>query len=107
MARIKNFKNTSNAFNYVFEDDIPAGEVVLLKMPPVSSNKRGINDIGFMADEALKIYATISATPDIDSLDAWQEINPYDEINKTTAYLKIVNKSTDSSGKVIIRVIMN
>ena len=107
MARIKNFKNTSNAFNYVFEDYIPAGEVVLLKMPPVSSNKRGINDIGFMADNNITLYATISATPDIEDNEVWQEINSYDEINKTTAYLKIVNESTDSSGNVIIRVIMN
>ena len=106
MITIKNFKNVSNGFNYVYEDEVENGETVLLKMPAVAPNKRGINDIGFMADENLEIYATLSATPNINDENEWQEIEPYDEINKTTSYLKIVN-NYESPGRVIIRVIMN
>ena len=106
MVKIKNFKNGSNAFNFVFEEDIEANEIVLLKMPAVSSNKRGINDIGFMTDNNITLYATISSTPDIDDDKDWQEINSYDEINKTTSYIKIVN-SSETSGRVIIRAILN
>lgn len=106
MITIKNFKNLSNGFNYVYEDEVENGETVLLKMPAVAPNKRGINDIGFMTDDNITIYATISATPDIDDDEVWQKINSYDEINKTTSYLKIVN-NYESPGRVIIRVIMN
>ncbi|MEE0840564.1 MAG: hypothetical protein U0L72_08520 [Acutalibacteraceae bacterium] len=106
MITIKNFKNLSNGFNYVYEDEVENGETVLLKMPAVAPNKRGINDIGFMADDHLTIYATLSATPNINDEKEWQEIHPYDEINKTTSYLKIVN-NFEGAGRVIIRVIMN
>ena len=107
MITIKNFKNLSNGFNYVYEDELTVEEIVLLKMPVVSANKRGINDIGFMADNNIKIYATIASSPNLGDDDSWQEINNYDEINKTTSYLKIVNTSVDMSGKVIVRAILN
>lgn len=104
---VKKFINTSNGFNYVYEDELRGGEIVLLKMPVVSSNKRGINDIGFMTDDHIKIYATIASSPNIGNEDIWQEINSYDEINKTTSYLKIVNTDKNVRGKVIIRAILN
>lgn len=106
MITIKNFKNLSNGFNYVYEDEIESGETVLLKMPAVAPNKRGINDIGFMTDNNITLYATISATPDIEDNEVWQEINSYEEINKTTSYIKIVNNSK-TKGRVIIRAILN
>lgn len=104
--KISHFKNTTSGFNYIFDEDVPAGETLLLKMPPVTAHKRGINDIGFMADTNITLYATILESPDVDRDDDWQEIQPFDEINKTTAFLKIVNES-DHSGRVIVRAILN
>ena len=104
--KIYDFKKGQNGFNYVFEKSIDPMTTILLKIPPVSSNKRGINDIGFITDNNITLYATISATPDIDDNEIWQEINSYDEINKTTSYIKIVNDS-ESDGRVIIRAILN
>ena len=101
----KNFKNTSNAFNYCFEGTVMPGEKQILKMPPVSANKRGINDIGFACEEGIILYATISAKAEgKDTI--WQKINSFDEINKTTSYIMIENTS-DKAQRVNIRVIMN
>lgn len=106
MVSVKKFKNDSHAFNYIFNYVLEAGEIILLKMPAVTANKRGINDIGFLTDDNITIYATISEKPDVADNGIWQEINPFDEINKTTSYMKIVNTG-DSKGKVIIRAILN
>lgn len=101
------FKNdTVSAFSYSFERVLAAGETILLKMPVVSSNKRGVNDIGFTAEDGITLYATLSARPENDSVTVWQEIRPYDEINKTTAYIKIVNNSGDKR-RVNIRALLN
>ena len=99
------FKRTTNGFNYTFEKDIAAGATEILKMPTVTPNKRGINDIGFAADDGIILYATISAEPEKDSA-IWQEINPFDEINKTTSYIKVVN-TTGEKKRVTIRAILN
>ena len=103
--KVSYFKNTTSGFNYIFDDVVPEGETLLLKMPPVTAHKRGINDIGFMADENITIYATILERPNVDDENDWQEIQDFDEINKTTAFLKIVNNS-DYDGRVIIRAIL-
>ena len=99
------FKRTTNGFNYVFEKAIPAGETVMLKMPTITPNKRGINDIGFAVEEGIILYATISSKPYDDSA-IWQEIQPFDEINKTTSYIKIENTSGENK-RVNIRAILN
>lgn len=102
---MSSFKNTANGFNYAYEKSIAAGDSVILKMPVVSPNKRGINDIGFTAEDGIRLYATISSSPE--SPDTiWQEINEYDEINKTTGYIKIEN-TTGEAKRVNIRIIMN
>jgi hypothetical protein len=103
--KIYDFKKGQNGFNYFFEKSIEPNTTILLKIPPVSSNKRGINDIGFACEEGITLYATISSRPEEDNA-IWQEINSYDEINKTTSYIKIENTS-DKAQKVNIRVIMN
>ena len=103
--KLLEFKRTINGFNYVFEKEIAAGETTMLKMPVVTSNKRGINDIGFAVDEGVILYATISSKPYDDSA-IWQEIQPFDEVNKTTSYIKIENTSSESK-RVNIRVILN
>lgn len=100
------FKNPSNAFNLVYEDVIPPGETVYIKMPPVSSNKRGINDIGWQTDNnELILYGTLSGRPKKDDT-MWDRIYTAQDVNKTTAYIKAVNPS-DKEAKLIIRAIMN
>ena len=55
------FENTSNAFNFVFEKDLKAGEAVIVKMPAVSANKRGVNDIGWISDsDYVELYGMIA-----------------------------------------------
>ena len=103
---MREFKRTTNGFNYVFEDKINANETIILKMPSITPNKRGINDIGFSVDDGIVLYATISSKPDSDNASLWQEIDPFDEINKTTSYIKIEN-TTDEIKSVIIRAILN
>ena len=101
--KIYDFKKGQNGFNYFFEKSIEPNTIILLKIPPVSSNKRGINDIGYACDNEITLSATISSRPEG---AIWQEIQDYDEINKTTSYIKIENTS-DKAQKVNIRVIMN
>ena len=102
---MRTFKNSSNAFNYSFDENVLPGSEFIVKMPPVSANKRGVNDIGFMADDGITLYSTIAAKPDENTI--WQQIQPYDEINKTTSYIKVVNENSTESQRVYIRVIMN
>ena len=102
---IEHFKNVSNAFNFYFEKNIAPKSFIVLKMPSVSANKRGINDIGFTAEDGITIQATLSSNP-YDDTALWQEIRPFDEINKTATYLKIINNS-DNSKRVNIRAILN
>lgn len=99
------FKNTTNGFNYVFEQDIEPNKTEILKMPIVTPNKRGINDIGFAVEDGIVLYATISAEP-LGDTAIWQEIQEFDEINKTTSFIKIVNTS-DEKRRVNIRAILN
>lgn len=101
---MREFKKTTNAFNYVFEKELETAETVIVKMPAVSTNKRSINDIGWQTDGSIKMYGTISSEPDSDTA-LWQEINQSDEINKTVTALKIVNGAAPC--RVAIRVIFN
>ena len=97
------FRKVTNGFNFIFEKDLAAHESVIVKMPPVSSNKRGINDIGWQTNGNLKLYGTLSRNPE--SVKAlWQEINERDDVNKTVSAIKIVNG--DSACNIAIRVIM-
>lgn len=99
------FKRTTNGFNYVYEKNLDAGEEVILKMPPISPNKRGINDIGFSYDGDVTLYGTLSRKADSKNT-IWQQIMPFDEINKTVSYLKIIN-GEESTARINIRVLMN
>ena len=97
------FERTTNAFNYVFEKEIPANETIVVKMPVVSANKRGINDIGWASNGDITLYGTLEKDPYNAVL--WQEIRENDEVNKTTSFLKIKNNGV--SCKVVIRAIFN
>lgn len=97
------FKNESNAFNFVYEKELAADETVILKMPVVSPNKRGVNDIGWQADGDVTIYGTLSSKPESDTA-LWQEIKENDTVNKTVSAIKVVNGG--AACNVAIRVIM-
>ena len=97
------FKKGENGFNYVYEKTLKPFEERIVKLPSVSSNKRGINDIGWVATGEVALYGTLSARPDKE--DIWQQIIDRDEINKTVSALKVVNGGAEC--KLIIRVIMN
>lgn len=103
---VDTFKNASAyGFSFYYDKTIAANETRYLKMPVVTPNKRGINDIGFAYEGDIVLYATLSEEPF--GLGAiWQEINDFDEINKTISYIKIVNNG-DSSARVNIRAILN
>ena len=98
-------KSHFNGFNYVFEKHLKAHDEVIVKMPPVSANKRGINDIGWQTTEGavVALYGTLSNDPEHTTL--WQKIDDRDEVNKTVYALKVVNG--DKPCDIIIRVILN
>ena len=101
---MQEFKRTTNGFNFVYEDELEANGTVILKMPPVSPNKRGINDIGWQSDGDISLVGTLSSEPE--SEDAlWQEIKDGEEVNKTVYALKVVNNG--AACKVAIRAILN
>lgn len=96
--------SNTNAFNYVFEKKLSPNQEILLKMPTVSSNKRGFNDVGWQTDGEVDLYGTLALNPK--SADAiWQKIEPYDEVNKTISALKIVNG--DKACSIVIRALLN
>ena len=97
-------RSTKDGFIYVFEKELAPNEVCLLKMPPISANKRGYNDIGWQATGNVDLYGTLETKPDVNS-KLWQKIEPYDEVNKTIAFLKIVNGS--GACKIVIRALLN
>ena len=88
------FYRTTNAFSFVFEKDLEMGDILVVKMPEVSANKRGVNDIGWMCDGNIKLYATLSENPKSEKA-LWQEIRDYDEVNKVASAIAIVNEGDD------------
>lgn len=101
---MQEFKRTTNGFNFVYEDELEANGTVILKMPPVSPNKRGINDIGWQSDGNISLFGTLSSEPESDDA-LWQEIKDGEEVNKTVYALKVVNNG--AACKVAIRAILN
>ena len=100
------FTRTTNAFNFVFEKVISAGDTVILKMPPVSANKRGVGDVGWMAEsDAVSVYGTLSADPYKEDV-MWQELLPNDLLNKTISAIKIENHGNEDY-RVCVRTILN
>ena len=105
MAKVELFKKENNGFNYRYKRKLQPGETVIVRMPAVSSNKRGVNDIGWQSDGDVTLFGTLS-TPG-DAKDAmWQEIGDAAEINKTVSGIKIVNNSATDSCTVYIRAIL-
>ena len=98
------FERTSNAFCFVFEKDLAANETIYIKMPVVSANKRGINDIGWLCNGDVTLYGTLSRNPESDKA-LWQIIRENDEINKTVAFLKLENNG--DACRIEMRAIFN
>ena len=98
------FGRTTNAFNFVFERDLKANETIIVKMPAVSANKRGINDIGWLSDGDVTLYGTLARNPK-DEKALWQEIRVFDEVNKVTSAIKIVNNG--DACRIEMRAIFN
>lgn len=101
---MENFRKTTNAFNFVFERELKDGETVIVKMPKVSPNKRGVNDIGWQSNGDITIYGTLSSKPESNEA-LWQKIVGYDDVNKTVSAIRIVNNG--SACRVIIRALLN
>ncbi len=98
-------KSSSYGFSYVLDEIIGAGKTEIVKIPRVSPNKRGINDIGWQAErDDVKLYGTLCQNPN-KANTLWQEILPRDEINKTVFAIKIVNPG--AACRVVIRAILN
>lgn len=114
--KLLEFDRTTNAFNFIFEKNLNAGETVIVKMPVVSANKRGINDIGWLSncdvevDEEgneipkLKLYGMIAKNPKNPNA-LCQEIRVNDEVNKVTSALVVVNNG--GACRIEIRAIFN
>lgn len=102
--KLLEFERTTNAFNFVFEKDLIKGETVIVKMPVVSANKRGINDIGWLSDGTIKLYGMLAKNPKNPNA-LCQEIRENDEVNKVTSALVIVNNG--DACRVEMRAIFN
>lgn len=97
------FDRTNNAFNYLFDYNLSPNEVIIVKLPEVTSNKRGINDIGWQASGNVELFGTLRYN--INKEIIWDKIENNSEINKTVSALKIVNGSSPS--RIILRAILN
>ena len=103
--KLLEFERTTNAFNFVFEKDLKAGEAVIVKMPAVSANKRGVNDIGWISDsDYVELYGMIAKNAKNPNALV-QRIRDYDEVNKVTSALVVVNKG--DACRIEIRAIFN
>lgn len=101
---MKEFKRSLNGFSYTFEAEVPGNTDIIIKMPPISPNKRGVNDIGWMVEGNLVLYGTLSATPETTTM--WEQLQIRDEVNKTISAIKVTNGGA-TAGNVLIRVILN
>lgn len=95
---------STNGFNYVFEKHLEPHTVIYVKLPTISANKRGINDIAWMVDdEGCSLAGTIAKNPF--ETELWQPIQQNHEINKVTSVIRIT--SGDNPCNVAIRAILN
>lgn len=105
MIMVYDFERTTNAFNYIFYKEIPAHSTIFLKIPVVSANKRGVNDIGWQCDgNDVELYATIAPNPSQTTL--WSVVKENYVVNKTISALKFENNDNNPC-TLCVRVIMN
>ena len=102
--KLYEFERTSTGFSFVFEKNLDAHETVIVKMPAISANKRGVNDIGWLSNGDVTLLGTFAKNPKSDDA-LCQEIREYDEVNKTTAAIKIINNG--DACRIEMRAILN
>lgn len=95
----------AHGFNYYYNGTITPGDILILKMPRTSPNKRGINDIGIAYCGTVSVYGTLCKDYN-DEEAIWQQIQPFDDVNKTVSYLKFENNG-DSDAIINVRAILN
>jgi len=98
-------KKSNTGFEYFYEAVLQPKEILRVQRPPVSANRRGINDIGYAYTGDVKVSATLTGLPD-DENAVWQDIQPFDEINKTVSWIKFENLSETESAVVNLKFIM-
>ena len=102
---MEEFERMTTGFDYVYEDTVGAGKIIYLKMPVVSANKRGVNDIGWQCDgDDVALYATMSRKPR--ETELWSEVKENYVVNKTVSALKVENKDTKRCN-ICVRVRLN
>lgn len=101
--KICQFRERNGGFNYVFEYDLRSQEEIVLIMPRISANKRGVNDIAWQSDGDVTLYGTLSEPLNINAL--WQEISDEYDINKCTRALKI--KAGNADCHIIVRALLS
>lgn len=97
-------RSGTTGFNFVFEKDLAANETIIVKMPAISANKRGINDIGWMSDGNVLLYGMLAKNPKNPNA-LCQEIREYDEVNKVTSAIVVVNNG--GACRIEMRAILN
>ena len=96
----------AHGFNFYHNSTIKPGDTLILKMPRTSPGKRGVNDIGFaFKGDNVKVYGTLCKDYK-DEEAIWQQVEPFNDVNKTVSYLKFENKG-DSDAVVNVRAILN
>lgn len=115
-VKLLEFERQTTGFSFVFERDLKANEIVILKMPAISANKRGVNDIGWLTDcdvetdangneiPKLRLYGMLAKNPKNPNA-LCQEIRVNDEVNKVTSAIVIVNNGGDC--RIEMRAILN
>ena len=96
-------RSNKDGFVYNYERVLKPGEEVIIKTPPISANKRSVNDYGWQTDGDVTLCATLSEKP---ANAMWQVINERDDINKTVALIKATNNDTENSCRLHIRAIL-
>ena len=103
--KLYEFERQTTGFSFVFAKNLEPKEVIIVKMPAISANKRGVNDIGWMANGDVTLLGTLAKNPKSEEA-LWQEIRDNDEVNKVTAAIKIKNNE-DFWVRIEMRVILN
>lgn len=118
IGRMRNSRGDHYGFNFYYggkvggkvttKDGVTVQKGIMVLIPEVTSNKRSVNDIGWMTNsEYVKVYGTISQNPEEnDGENAfWQVISPTEDVNKVCTALMFVNEG-ESDADVTVRVIL-
>lgn len=118
IGRMRNSRGDHYGFNYYYggkvggkvtdKNGVTVQKGIMVLIPEVTSNKRSVNDIGWMVNsQDVKVYGTISQNPEEnDGENAfWQELSATEDVNKVCTALMFMNVG-DSEADIAVRVIM-